>query len=100
MRNTKKNRKEWLNNQFIRLQQGVDKKKLILSVNELNGVLSRKRKVVFITKWGELWGELWGDELWGWSAWEYYESIWLVLIRQFYPQLKAIKQNKKKIDAF
>jgi len=60
MRNTKKNRKEWLNNQFIRLQQGVDKKKLILSVNELNGVLSRKRKVVFITKWGELRGELRG----------------------------------------
>ena len=30
---------------------------------------------------------------------EYYENVWPIFIREFYPQLKVIKRNKKKIDA-
>ena len=96
MENTKENRLAFLHQQFTPLTQGVDQEKLLIAVGKLNGSLSRKRKVVVITKGSELGSELWSEPRF--KIWEYFESIWPIFIREFYPQLKVIKRNKKKID--
>jgi hypothetical protein len=61
----------------------------------------------------ELWSELWSElgpklgfsrgsklrlEL-EYSAFKYYEVIWVLFINEFYPHLKTLQRNKKKIEA-
>lgn len=55
-----------------------------------------------LTGWfeNELKSELDGESWNNWEfVWEYYESIWALFIREFRPNLKVVKRNKKKIDA-
>jgi len=116
MEDIKQKRIEFLRNQFRMLGKNQDK--LELAANELNNALSRKRKVVIIKKWSnelgselesELWSELrfeLGSELrfeLGFELrlriFEYWENSWILFINEFYPHLKVLQKNKKKIEA-
>jgi len=132
MENTKENRQQYLRDWFstITANRRLDKAKLIASAEELNSVLSRKRKVRVVELWSELrselrselesglWSGLWSElesglrsglwsglrselwsELWSYSFWEFWESVWPIFVREYYPELKTLKKNKKKIDA-
>ena len=60
--------------------------------NELRNELKNELKNELRNElWNELKNELW-DELW-----EYYESIWVIVLKELMPNLKVIKKNKDKI---
>ena len=51
--------------------------------------------------WSELGSELWselGSELW-FDTFGYWENNWILFINEFYPHLKVLQKNKRKVEA-
>jgi len=118
MKNTKANRIKFLQKQFdVIASDNYDKKKLLSVAQQINTgkqvvvvesfteLRSELRSELWLELGSELRSELWlelSSELWLELRWgnvfEYYEFVWPIFIAEFYPQLKTIKRNKKKIE--
>ena len=112
MENTKENRIKYLRSWYdvITNNKIYDLEK---AGQNLNNILNKKRQIVIIKSWSELGSELrselgselrselrseLGSELGSmYNLYEYYENLWPIFINEFYPQLKILQKNKKKI---
>jgi len=129
MKNTKENRvaflKECFNKSFYqkdgdlmigakKLNDALSKKRQVVLIKDWSELGSELRfelesELRFELR-SELWSEFWSEfgselrselrsELWSELGFEYYENVFLIFIKEFYPQLKTIQRNKKKIEA-